>query len=163
MPTISATTGIQQEAARERDPVQPGGPFSHASAEPRGWSSSRAALDCGPDVNFDVRITEVDGTAIAQCGGQIVYGPTARCFCARLSAVIGRYFRVILDLREVTQLDACGLGMLALLIREAGSLRGRLVLAPTTDRIRRLLRVTRLDTQVQHVTSAELEEVLARR
>ena len=135
MPTISAASRSQQEAARSGD--------------------------CCRDVNFDVRVTEVDGTAIAQCGGQIVYGPTARCFCARLSAVIGRHPRVMLDLRAVTQLDAHGLGMLALLIRQAGSLRGRLVLAPTSERIGRLLRVTRLDTQVRHVTSAELDELLA--
>ena len=159
MPTIT-TTRIQQEITREGDPLEPGGPFGRASAESRGRPSSSAALDCRPDVNFDLRVTEVDGTAIAQCRGQIVYGPTARCFCAQLSEVIGRYCRVILDLREVTQLDAYGLGMLALLIRQAGSLRGRLALAPTTDRIRRLLRVTRLDTQVRQVTSAELAEVL---
>src|SRR5688572_25483993 len=87
--------------------------------------------------------------AVAVCSGSIVHGETVHRFASCVSALIARHERVVLDLGGVMHCDARGLGTLADLIRESGGYRRCLVVAATSQRVARLLRVTRLDTQIR--------------
>jgi anti-anti-sigma factor len=97
-----------------------------------------------------------DGTAGVTCRGRILHGATARRFRARVGQSIALHRRVVLDLSDVTHMDARGLGMLAALIRRAKRRNRQLVLATTAERIRYLLRLTRLDTQTECMPSEEI-------
>jgi anti-sigma B factor antagonist len=101
-----------------------------------------------------------DDGAIARCRGRILYGVTARHLRTRVARLIVRHRHVVIDLSGVTHLDACGVGILAALVRLARGSHVGLVLAASSGRVRRLLQLTRLDTQVEFVT---LENRLAGR
>ena len=92
-----------------------------------------------------------DDTAIARCRGPVLFGPTSRHLRTSVGRLILRHRRVILHLGGVTRFDACGVGKLAALIRLAQWSGGRLLLATPSDRVRYLLVLTRLDTQVEYV------------
>ena len=89
-----------------------------------------------------------DDTAIARCRGPVLFGPTSRHLRTSVGRLILRHRRVILHLGGVTRFDACGVGTLAALIRLAQWSGGRLLLATPSDRVRYLLVLTRLDTQL---------------
>jgi anti-anti-sigma factor len=89
-------------------------------------------------------------TAVVTCRGPIVHGTTARRFRACIKRLLRRYRRVVVDLGTVTHIDARGSGMLAVLIAQARSADRRLVLARSSDRVERILRLTRLDVELHN-------------
>jgi anti-anti-sigma factor len=89
-------------------------------------------------------------TAVLTCRGPIVHGTTARRFRACIKRLLRRYRRVVVDLGTVTHIDARGIGMLAVLIAQARSADRRLVLARSSDRVERILRLTRLDVELHN-------------
>ena len=92
-------------------------------------------------------------SATVSCRGRILHGTTATRFGERVWQLLRRHGRVVVDLSGVTQMDARGLGVLAMLIRKAGGRpNGRLVLVTTGNRVGRLLRLSRLDTYVACVS-----------
>jgi len=100
-----------------------------------------------------------DGIATVICRGRVRHGATARHFRGWIGNELSRCRRVVVDLGGVTQMDARGLGMLAVLIRQAGTPRGRLVVARTAGRISYLLRLTGLDALVKCVPSAAFRDL----
>ena len=96
------------------------------------------------------------GTPIVRCRGRLVYGVTTRYLRARVAHLIQRHRHVTLDLTGLTHLDACGVGALAGLIGLARRSRGQLVFAAPAGRVRYLLHLTRLDTQVDVVSLEKL-------
>lgn len=106
------------------------------------------SLLCG----LGVEIAASDDTARVRCRGRILHGVAARYLRASVARLILRHRHVVLDLSGVTHLDACGVGTLAALVRLSRVSQGGLVLAVPAGRVRRLLQVTRLDTQVRFVT-----------
>ena len=94
-----------------------------------------------------------DGIAIVICRGRILHGASARHFRGWIGDELSRRRRVVVDLGGVTHMDARGLGVLAVLIKQAGTPRSRLVVATTAGRINYLLRLTGLDTLVESVPS----------
>jgi anti-anti-sigma factor len=89
-------------------------------------------------------------TAVVTCRGPIVHGTTARRFRACIKRLLRRYRRVVVDLGTVTHIDARGIGMLAVLIAQARSADRRLVLARSSDRVERILRLTRLEVELHN-------------
>ena len=89
-------------------------------------------------------------TAVVTCRGSIVHGTTARRFRACVRRLLQRYRRVVVDLGAVTHIDARGVGMLAVFIAQARSADRRLVLARSSDRVERILRLTRLDVELHN-------------
>jgi anti-anti-sigma factor len=87
-------------------------------------------------------------TAVVTCRGPIVHGTTTRRFIACIKRLLRRYRRVVVDLGTVTHIDARGIGMLAALIAQARSADRQLVLARSSDRVERILRLTRLDVEL---------------
>lgn len=92
-----------------------------------------------------------DDTSIARCRGRVVHGATSRHLRSSIGCLILRHRRVVLDLSGVTHLDARGVGTLAVLIRLAHWSGGHLAIAAPSDRVKYLLALTRLDTQVEYV------------
>jgi anti-sigma B factor antagonist len=102
-------------------------------------------------MGFAMEVEVLGDAVVAACYGRIVYGETARHFGSSVGDLMAKHARVVLDLSGVTYCDARGLGTLATLIRRAGGNQGRLVIASTSERVGRLLRVTRLDTQIRRM------------
>jgi anti-anti-sigma factor len=88
---------------------------------------------------LDLRLDTIthDGRAIVTCRDRILHGVTARRLQARVAHLLSRHRRVVLDLAGVTHMDARGLGMLAILISQAGCSNRRLVLAMPAGRVAR--------------------------
>jgi anti-anti-sigma factor len=102
-------------------------------------------------VDLTIETVSYGSTAVVSCRGGILHGATARRFRRRISHVLSRHRRLVIDLGGLSRMDARGVGMLAVLIGQAKSLDARLVLAAPRSRVRHLLRVTRLETQVECV------------
>jgi anti-anti-sigma factor len=101
-----------------------------------------------------------DDTAVVTCSGHIVYGATARRFRACIARLLQRYRRVVLDLGAVTDIDARGVGMLAVLIAQARSTDRALILSMSSDRVERVLRLSGLDVELH--TESRLRDRTAR-
>ncbi len=107
-----------------------------------------AAGDVVTNLVLDARV-EGD-TAFVTCHGRIAQAATARRFRACIGSLLRRYRRVVVDLGAVTHIDACGVGMLARLLAQAKSADRRLILARSSDRVERVLRLTRLDVELHN-------------
>jgi anti-anti-sigma factor len=124
------------------------------------WAATRgpigvtegAAVDVGTNLILDARV-EGD-TAFVTCYGRIAQGATARRFRACIGSLLRRYRRVVLDLGAVAHIDARGVGMLARLVAQAKSADRRLILGKSSDRVERILRLTRLDVELTPTPSA---------
>jgi anti-anti-sigma factor len=101
-------------------------------------------MDLMPDARVD------GDTAVVTCRGPIVHGTTARRFRACVRRLLRRYRRLVVDLGAVTHIDARGVGMLALLIAQARSADRQLVLVRSSNRVERVLRLTRLDAELRN-------------
>ena len=114
-------------------------------------------------VRLDLMLETVlqEGIALVICRGRVLHGATARHFRERIGDELSRRRRVIVDLQGVTHMDARGLGMLAVLIRQAGTPRDGLVVATKAGRISYLLRLTGLDTLVECVPSHAFRDMPA--
>ncbi len=94
--------------------------------------------------------TSLNGdVAIVSCRGDLLRGEPARRLRAQLSEVMDRHRRVAIDLASVTRMDAGGLGSLAIVIAEARAKKCALAMKAPMGRVRRLLSLTRLDTQIR--------------
>ena len=105
-------------------------------------------------MTVDIDIVTTREVAILRCRGRLVLGDGAAPLREAARRALSRGQAVALDLGLVTQMDAHGTGVLAEL---AGTARreGRvLVLARVNDRVRRLLRLTRLDTVIPGLKDA---------
>jgi anti-anti-sigma factor len=100
-------------------------------------------------------------TAVVTCRGHLVLGATARSFRACIGRLLRRYRRVVLDLGGVTDIDARGVGMLAVLIAQAKSTDRGLILSIPSDRVERVLRLTGLDVELHG--ESRLRDPIARR
>jgi anti-anti-sigma factor len=92
-------------------------------------------------------------TAFVTCRGAIVHGATARRFRTCIGSLLLGYEGVVLDLGAVTYMDARGAGMVAVLIAQAKAADRRLLLARSSDRVKRVLRLTRLDVELHSESS----------
>jgi anti-anti-sigma factor len=87
-------------------------------------------------------------TAVVTCRGRILYGSTARRFRLRIGRMLRRSRRVVLQLANVTDIDARGVGMLAVLMAQAKSTDRQLVVGKSSARVQRILHITGLDVQL---------------
>ena len=101
-------------------------------------------------MNLTLEMVVEGDTAVVTCRGHIVHGTTARRFRECIARMLRRHRRVVLDLGGVTNIDAGGVGMLAVLIAQAKSADRRLAVAMSSDRVKRVLQITGLDVQLQN-------------
>ena len=94
---------------------------------------------------FGVEISGSHGTRVIRARGRLVVGAGAEAAEWAAAAAFGNVERVVVDLGEVTAIDAGGLGRLVAL-RQALVCRGaRLIIGSASPRVRRLLALTALD------------------
>ena len=109
---------------------------------------------------LEVEIRPSHDVAVLRCRGRLVSGDGAALLGeAGRRALLARR-AVALDLRPVTQMDAHGAGVLADLCATARAAGRTLLLAGASDRVRRLLHVTGLDTIIP-ADSAACADVIA--
>jgi anti-anti-sigma factor len=105
---------------------------------------------------FEVVTVRGGAATILSCRGRLVaeHGAAALRCAARRELSAGRL--LALDLACVTQLDARGVGILAEACDVARMRGARILLAGANARIRRLLRLTHLDTIIQELAADDV-------
>ena len=88
---------------------------------------------------FNIRVENVDGQVVLHCEGKLVLGDETKLLCA---AMRQDRQEIIVDLREVTAVDAAGVGALVSL-QAAGFY---LTLTDPTPTVRELLSRTKLNS-----------------
>lgn len=96
---------------------------------------------------MEIDIVTSRDLAVLRCRGRLILGDGAAALRVAARRALLRQ-AVALDLGRVTQIDAHGTGVLAELADIARRGGHALVLAGTSGRVRRLLRLTRLDTVI---------------
>lgn len=103
---------------------------------------------------MEIDVITTGEVAILTCRGRLVLGAGAAPFRDTARRALRRSALVALDLDRVTQMDAHGTGVLAELADLARREGRGLTVARVSDRVRRLLGVTRLDTVIQGLNGA---------
>lgn len=86
---------------------------------------------------------------VVHCRGRIVYRDEAEALACVVADVLDRSQKVVLDLTEVRSLDSTGIGKLALLHSYAQTRQASLAYAGANALVRRLLRLTQLDSVLE--------------
>lgn len=94
---------------------------------------------------FGLHITTCDGTRLVRATGRLVAGAGADAREWATAAAIGDADHVVLDLRDVTAIDAGGVGRLVGLRQSLGRRGSRLTIARASARVTRVLQLTALD------------------
>ena len=97
---------------------------------------------------------DLGDTAVLHCSERIVRGMEA-VLCAAVTSQSEKQ-TIVLDLGDVTAVDAAGLGVFALLGWWAGAQQIELFLSNPNRHVRRLLDVTKLDTVLRVCSSEEV-------
>ena len=86
----------------------------------------------------------VNGIPVLRCSGRIVYGPESECLFEATRNMLQTFPTLILDLRNITMIDAKGVGALLTLHALARSKNGSIRLVHVNERVGRVLRLTNL-------------------
>jgi len=94
---------------------------------------------------FGLHISGTHGTRCIRATGRLVVGAGAESPGWAMTGTLGDVDHVVLDLREVTAIDARGVGRLLGLRQSLGRRGTRLTIATASARVRHVLQVTALD------------------
>jgi anti-anti-sigma factor len=104
-------------------------------------------------VEFAVTTRTMDGVAIVNCGGKLIYEKEALALCHTVSTLVKAYATVIVNLEGVAGIDGTGLGTLAECIRDAKEAGSTLIFCRVPRRVREVMDLTKLSSQVSIVGS----------
>jgi anti-sigma B factor antagonist len=88
----------------------------------------------------------VNGVAVVDCGGRIVFGEESALLRDTVKKLIGENSQIVLNLAGINYIDSGGLGTLVALYTTAQNAGGSVKLANLTQRVGDLLQVTKLLT-----------------
>jgi anti-sigma B factor antagonist len=97
-------------------------------------------------MQLKLSVRNVDGVAVVDCAGRIIFGDEAASLRETVKQVIPENQRIVLNLANITYIDSGGLGTLVALYTTARSAGGNIKLASLTTRVGDLLQVTKLLT-----------------
>ena len=97
-------------------------------------------------MQLKLSVRNVDGIAIVDASGRIVFGDESASLRETVKKLILENKRIVLNLGDVTYIDSGGLGTLVALYTTARSAGGTIKLASLTKRVGDLLQVTKLLT-----------------
>ncbi len=97
----------------------------------------------------------VDGIAVLDCAGRIVFGDESSLLRDVAKRLINENKRIVLNLSGVSYIDSGGLGTLVSLFTTAQKAGGSIKLANLTERVGDLLQVTKLLTVFEVYDSEE--------
>ena len=86
--------------------------------------------------------------AVVVCRGRLIHGQSLTQFQRSVREALHAGRGVVVDLSQVSYMDAAGLGMLARIVVEGRVTNGRLRMTPPSPRVRTLLRMTHLESQI---------------
>lgn len=104
-------------------------------------------------VEFAVKTRTLDGVAIINCGGKLILEKEAAALCRAVSELVKSYQTVVVNLDGVAAIDGSGLGTLAECIRDAKEAGCTLILCRVPRRVREVMDLTQLSSQVNIVGS----------
>lgn len=96
-------------------------------------------------MELEYQVERIEDVAVVRCAGRMVRGAALDAFRRRMEQ-LGRTRVLVLDLSELTQLDAGGLGALLLVRRWAVQNSAKLKLVDPPTFVRRILEATRLNS-----------------
>lgn len=97
----------------------------------------------------------VDGIAVLDCAGRIVFGDESSLLRDAVRKLINENKRIVLNLSGVNYIDSGGLGTLIALYTTAHKAGGSIKLANLTERVVDLLQITKLLTVFEVYDSEE--------
>jgi anti-anti-sigma factor len=86
--------------------------------------------------------------AVVVCRGRLIHGESLTKLQRSVREALHAGRGVVVDLSQVSYMDAAGLGTLALIVVEGRVTNGRLRMTPPRPPVRTLLRMTRLESQI---------------
>jgi anti-anti-sigma factor len=86
--------------------------------------------------------------AVVVCRGRLIHGQSLTKLQRSVREALHAGRGVVVDLSHVSYMDAAGLGALARIVVEGRVTDGRLGMTPPSPRVRTLLRMTRLESQI---------------
>jgi anti-sigma B factor antagonist len=94
-----------------------------------------------------IRTRQVRGILVMDLTGQLTIGPSLALFETSANRTLAESAprRLILNLRELSQIDSAGLGEIMILYSAAARAKCTLVLVAANVAVRQLLRITRVD------------------
>ena len=107
---------------------------------------------------MNLKVTErvVDGVAVVDCSGRLIFGEEAAALRDLVKDLMLRgHRRILLNLEGVTYIDSGGLGALVGLFTSARAVGGEIKLLHLTRRVNELLQVTKLLTVFEAYDSEE--------
>ena len=106
-------------------------------------------------MQLKLSLRTVDGIAIVDCDGRIVFGEESAALRDTVRMVIAQSKRIVLNLAGVSYIDSGGLGTLVALYATAHYAGGSIKLANLTPRVDDVLQVTKLVTVFEVYDSEE--------
>ena len=97
-------------------------------------------------MQFRMSTRTVDGILVIDCSGKLIFGEESASLRETVKKLLTHSPRVVLNLRDVSQVDSGGLGTLVSLFTSARNAGGAIKLARLTQRVGDLLQVTKLVT-----------------
>jgi anti-sigma B factor antagonist len=106
-------------------------------------------------VQLKLSTRTVDGVAIVDCSGRLVFGEESGYLRDAVKQLVVGNRRIVLNLSGVSYIDSGGLGTLVALFTSARNSGGSIKLANLTPRVGDLLQVTKLVTVFEVYDSEE--------
>jgi anti-anti-sigma factor len=105
-------------------------------------------------LRLQVELHTENNVRVLRCLGSILFGPEVDYLRSRIAELLDQCCCLILNLAQVQQIDAAGLGLLAWLCEEMKTRRQTVRLVCSSPRIRELLRLSEL-TRIIEIYPAE--------
>ena len=112
----------------------------------------------GDDVALSLQNRRIGDVIVVACAGRIVAGDEASQLEKHLFALLPDNPFLILNLHDIHYVDSGGVGLLVRLLNRARTARGDLKLCDVSERVREVLKITRLD-RVFAVHASEPEAI----
>jgi anti-anti-sigma factor len=107
-------------------------------------------------MSMDIDVTPQGSTTLVKVYGRIVDGPPAEQFHSVLRKLISEEkANTIIDLAEVDWFDSIGIGILISHYVSVSKLGGRVLLLSANDKIKKLMKMVRLDSRFGWADSPE--------
>ena len=111
-------------------------------------------------LQLNLEILAEQGIALIRCRGQLKFGKESQLLKKCVDSVLSQFSICLLSLTAIHQIDARGLGTLVACMEKSRSLGCLLLIGGASDKVRDLLRITRLNT-VFEIYSSEFEAIQA--
>lgn len=111
-------------------------------------------------LQLNLEILAEQGIALIRCRGHLKFGKESQLLKKCVDGVLSQFSICVLSLTAIHQMDARGLGTLVGCVEKARSLGCLLLIGGVSEKVRDLLRITKLNT-VLEVYSSEFEAMQA--